>query len=471
MQASLPKMPSRLPIKTKIFYGIGDMATASVVGVIGYLINPFLLNVAGLTPAMVGIILLIKQIWDAINDPFMGTISDRTQHRFGRRKVWIMAATVPLGILFFLSWMVPDISLWGKFAYYLVIAILLDTFYTMHNVPYAALTAEMTDDYKERSRINIYRFAFSLIGSLLATIIFALLTDGAADQQAAYFQAAWIVMIIIFITGFAPIPFSPERNPEIDRNAPRPSLFENFRSAMTVRPFRHVFLLFLCSWSAVTIVQSYIVLYMQYWLRPEGGGNLVLLIVYLQLSAVVFVIFYGWLSTIIGKKAVYFIGGGIWALVFASVFFIQPGQDGIILVLSLLGGGGTAVALLVPFSMLPDVIDYDELHNGERREGVFYGFFAFVNKVARGFALALLSFILGWAGFQEATDGVAAVTQEPAVLLTLRIFVSFLPATIVIISFFIAARYEITEEVHQDILKKLGRTAESGSIAEIDMAG
>ncbi|MEM9776742.1 MAG: MFS transporter, partial [Chloroflexota bacterium] len=191
MQAQ-PTMPTttaeqKLPFKTKFFYGMGDMATASVSGVIGFLINPFLLNVAGLTAPMVGIILLIKQIWDAINDPFMGSLSDRTESRFGRRKVWILGATVPLAVLFFLHWQVPNFSQWGLFAYYLVVSILLDMFYTMHNVPYASLTAEMTDDYSERSRINIYRFVFSITGALIATIIFALLTDGAADPQGAYF--------------------------------------------------------------------------------------------------------------------------------------------------------------------------------------------------------------------------------------------------------------------------------------------
>lgn len=178
------------------------MTTAA--GVIGYLLNPFLLNVAGLTPFLVSLLFIIKFAWDAINDPLMGQLSDRTKSRFGRRKSWMMVATIPLGVFFFLSWIVPDFSMWGKFAYYTVIAVLLDTLDTMHSVPYASLTAEMTDDYNERTTINMFRFGFSLIGSLLATVIFALLTDGVADQQAAYFTAAWIVIIII-LTGFAPV--------------------------------------------------------------------------------------------------------------------------------------------------------------------------------------------------------------------------------------------------------------------------
>ena len=124
-------MQTKLSFLTKTLYGIGDMSTACVVGVIGYLLTLFLLNVAGLTPFIVSYIFILKFIWDAINDPLMGQLSDRTKSRFGRRKSWMMAATIPLGICFLFSWMVPDISQWGKFAYYLVMAVLLDTFYTM----------------------------------------------------------------------------------------------------------------------------------------------------------------------------------------------------------------------------------------------------------------------------------------------------------------------------------------------------
>ncbi|MFT7587554.1 MAG: GPH family glycoside/pentoside/hexuronide:cation symporter, partial [Cellvibrionaceae bacterium] len=110
-------MKAKLSFKTKLFYGIGDMAAASVNGAIGFLFTPFLLNVAGISPFLLGWIFLIKQPWDAINDPLMGQLSDRTESRFGRRKIWLIVATVPLALLFVMSWLVPDVSIWGKFAY------------------------------------------------------------------------------------------------------------------------------------------------------------------------------------------------------------------------------------------------------------------------------------------------------------------------------------------------------------------
>jgi GPH family glycoside/pentoside/hexuronide:cation symporter len=454
-------MKAKLSFKTKLFYGIGDMAAASVNGAIGFLFTPFLLNVAGISPFLLGWIFLIKQPWDAINDPLMGQLSDRTESRFGRRKIWLIVATVPLALLFVMSWLVPDVSIWGKFAYYLVMVVLLDTFYTMHNVPYAALTAEMTDDYQERTQVNMFRFGFSLIGSLISTIVFVLITSGAADQQAAFFKAAWIIMLVIIVTGFSPAFFTPENNPKIDRSVKRDSLIQSFKSVMQVRPFRHVILLLLFSGTAVAVVRGHIILYMQYWIRPTGANSILILVVLLQLSAVIFLVFYGWLSKYLDKKVIYYIGGATWVVVFSLGFFVQQGQELVVNLLAILGGSGVAVALLIPYSMLPDVVDYDELQNGERREGVFYGFFLFIDKVVRGAGLAFLSFTLGWAGYQEAFDGVAAVTQPDAVLLTLRIFVSLIPAGLVLISFIFASRYEITKEVHQDILHQLGKQVES----------
>ena len=461
-------MTQKLRFVTKLFYGIGDMGAAAVVGVGGFFLNPFLLDVAGLTPALVGVIFLVSGIWDSINDPLLGQINDRTRSRFGRRKSWMLFASVPLGVTFFLIWLVPDVGMWGKFAYFLLMVILLDTFYTMHHVPYATLTAEMTDDYNERTELNMYRFGFSLIGALLAIIIFGVLVTESASPTAAYRTAAMIVSVFIIITAFAPIPFSHERTPELEPPDARPSWVENAKSVFSNRPFRLVTLLFLCSWMSVQTAQSNIVLYLRYWLKEEGDFTFAVIL--LQLSAVSFIIFYSWLSKRIGKKRVYYIGGAIWAAVFCAVFFLQPGQDTLFISLLLIGGGGTAIAVLIPFSMLPDVIDYDELQTGTRREGLFYGYFAFFTKLGFGLGLAVTSFILEAVGYIP-SEGDLSVVQPESVLLTIRIFVSFLPATIVMLSMIPAYQYPITEEVHRDILRQLGRVPNQEESATAIAAG
>ena len=293
----------------------------------------------------------------------------------------------------------------------------------------------------------------------------------APDPQQAYFTASIVVFCLILITGFAPTLFTPEKNPKIDRTVKQPSFFENIQMTFRIVPFRQVILLYLFAWVAVGIVQTYFVQYLQLWLQPDGG-NLAIMIVILQLSAVIFVIFYGWLSKFIGKKNVYYVGGTIWALIFAGAFFLpQQAPFAVVVGLAILGGSGAAVALLVPYSMLPDVIDYDEAENGARREGVFYGYMSFVNKIGRSIAIGALSGVLALVGYQEGTGGAGAIQQSDQVLLTIRMFMSFVPATLVFISFFVVARYPITEEYHHKILKQLGRDQEDLEIASIEMGG
>ncbi|MCJ7707509.1 MAG: MFS transporter, partial [Anaerolineales bacterium] len=123
---------------TKLAYGAGDLGPAIVTAINGFFLNAFLLDVAGLRPAAAGAIFLIAKIWDAVNDPIIGVLTDRTKSRWGRRRPWLLFAAVPFGLAFFLHWIVPPLSDAGKFWYYVVVAILLDSAFTAINVPYAA---------------------------------------------------------------------------------------------------------------------------------------------------------------------------------------------------------------------------------------------------------------------------------------------------------------------------------------------
>ncbi len=153
---------SKLSRATKLAYGVGDLGPAIVASVNGFFLNAFLLDVAGLRPGAVGIIFLIVKIWDSVNDPLIGSISDRTNTRWGRRRPWLLFGAIPFGLAFLLHWLVPPLGATGKFWYYLIVAILLDTGFTAVNVPYTALTAELTKDYDERTVLNTYRFSFSI---------------------------------------------------------------------------------------------------------------------------------------------------------------------------------------------------------------------------------------------------------------------------------------------------------------------
>ncbi|MGL4650613.1 MAG: MFS transporter, partial [Caldilineaceae bacterium] len=144
----------KLSFRVKFIYGLGDLGTAISAALRAFFLLFFLTDVARLDPGMAGWIVLITRVWDAVNDPMVGWLSDRTNTRWGRRRPWLLFGAVPFGVLLFMMWIVPPFDPWGLFFYYLVVGLLLDSVYTMINVPYTALTPELTRDYDERTSLN-----------------------------------------------------------------------------------------------------------------------------------------------------------------------------------------------------------------------------------------------------------------------------------------------------------------------------
>jgi GPH family glycoside/pentoside/hexuronide:cation symporter len=157
----------RLPLSSKLAFGAGDLGPAIATNIASFFQHFFLTTVAGISPLAAGTILLVVKLWDSVNDPLMGWLTDKTVSRHGRRRPWLLYGAVPFGLLFFLQWLVPPLGDAGKIAYYLLIALLFDTAFTVVNVPYTALTPELTRDYDERTSLNSYRFAFSIGGSVV----------------------------------------------------------------------------------------------------------------------------------------------------------------------------------------------------------------------------------------------------------------------------------------------------------------
>ncbi|MGD8805997.1 MAG: MFS transporter, partial [Chloroflexota bacterium] len=165
--------PPRLSMRTKFAYGLGDWGTSAATAARNLYWLFFLVSVVGLNAELAGIIILIGRVWDSINDPLVGTLSDGLQSRWGRRRPLILAGAIPFGITFFLLFYVPawdsDLAL---LIYYAVVYLLFDTVYTIVNVPYAAMLPELTEDYDERSSLAGWRIAIAILASLVAVATF-----------------------------------------------------------------------------------------------------------------------------------------------------------------------------------------------------------------------------------------------------------------------------------------------------------
>jgi glycoside/pentoside/hexuronide:cation symporter, GPH family len=452
----------KLSIGAKLAYGVGDLAPAIVSGVNGFLLNAFLLDVVGLHPALVGTIFLITKIWDAVNDPIIGALTDRTKSRWGRRRPWLLFAALPFGLLFIAQWLSPQWSEAGKFWYYLVVAIALDGAFTAVNVPYSAMTPELTHDYDERTSLSSYRLSFSIMGGVLAVFFHTLIVKAMPNAFIGNAVAAscWAILIV----GANWITFFFTREKHYDElvksqaehpNDKGPSFLEGLKIAFRNKAFVNVTVIYLLSWLAIQFVQNNLLLYVRYWIGAEASfGYLVLAV---QFSAFIFLMFWAKLSGKIGKQNIYYVGMSFWVVVEIILFFIQPGQIVFLFIMAILAGAGVSIGYLVPWSMIPDVVELDELETGQRREGIFYGFFVFLQKMGISLGLAMSNYVFALTGYINQVPGAALPVQPPAVLMALRIFVSLAPAAILLLSFVAVHAYPISREKHAEMRAELER--------------
>lgn len=455
----------------RLAYGAGELGPAMAGSTIIFFQLVFLTDVAGMGPGLAGTVLLIARIWDAVNDPLIGWLSDHTKTPWGRRLPWMVASALPFSGFFMMFWLVPEFAgsdaQWSYFAYYLVVAVLFSSFSTALSLPHASLTAELSRDYDERSRLTAYRMGFSLAGSVgglvAALLVFRILKDAPKSMQYAVFGACIaaisLIAVVFCLVGIWRIAISRDvqrlRRQNADDLAARPlPLRQQLGLVLANRPFVLVCGIYLCSWLAMQFTATILPFYTQSWLRLSAT-TFHLLALTVQTTALCLMPFWGWVSIRTGKKSVYFLGMSFWLLAQASLMLLQPGATVVLFVMAFVAGFGISVCYLIPNAMLPDVIEYDELKTGRRREGIYYGTCIFLQKMALALGTFIVGQLLELSGYIPSGPGDAAPQQPDAALLTIRLAIGPLPALALIIGIVLAALYPITRESHRRLVEEL----------------
>ncbi|WOB41899.1 MFS transporter [Thermoleptolyngbya oregonensis NK1-22] len=457
-----------LSFGTKLAYGAGDLGTAITANILAVFLLVFFTSVAGIPAGIAGSILLVGKIWDAVNDPIVGILSDRTQSRWGRRYPWIVAGAIPFGVFFFLQWIVPRFSdnpttnLWALVAYYIAVSVLFNAFYTVVNLPYTALTPELTDDYDERTSLNSFRFIFSIGGSILSLVIVLAIFNAIPDDVAQQYRAIGAICAVISVLPFFWCVFGTyghvtrrqQLRGAVETSTQEMPILQQLKVAFANRPFLFVIGIYLCSWLALQNTVTIIPYFVRDWM---GLSNAVYtqVVMAVQVTALAMLLVWERISRRVGKKAVYILGMVLWVMAEIGLFFLQPGQVGWMYFLGILAGMGVSTAYLIPWSMVPDVIDLDELHTGQRREGVFYSFMVFLQKMGLAIALFLVGLALDAAGFIESTAGEPTPIQPASALTAIRVMIGPLPAIVLLLGIGLAYFYPISREVHANILLQL----------------
>ncbi|MDW8352028.1 MAG: MFS transporter [Anaerolineae bacterium] len=456
MKAPTRSNGDKVPLLTKLAFGSGDVGPAVATAIMSFFLLYFFTDVARLDPAAAGVILLITKIWDAVNDPLIGLLSDRMNTRWGRRRPWFLFGAVPFGLAFFLLFQTPQLGDVGKFAYYLVVSLLLDTMFTVVNVPYTALTPELSRDYDERTSLNSYRFAFSIAAGLIAAVTHPVIVDAVAansDLQTGYAVSALIWAIVCVVPFFFAFWGTYENHtPEEAESLP---FVESLKRTLRNRAFRYAAAIYLLSWLVVQTVSTLIVYYLTYWLRRPEITPLVLLAV--QGSALIWLFIWNAISRRVGKKGVYFMGMSSWVVTSLVLFAVQPDwPTWSVIGLAALAGIGVAVAYLIPWAVLPDVIELDELETGRRREGAFYGLFVLLQKLGLALGLFAVGQILSVTGYITPPPGATApITQPDSALLAIRLMMGPIAAMVLIAGMLLVARFPITKASHEQTLRAL----------------
>ncbi|BAY95445.1 MULTISPECIES: MFS transporter [unclassified Tolypothrix] len=457
----------KLPFKTKLAYGAGDLGPAITANIAIFFLLVFFTNVAGIPAGLAGSILMVGKIWDAVNDPFVGFLTDKTKsRRWGRRLPWLLYGAIPFGVFFFLQWIVPPFSVWGKFWYYVVIGLISQVFYTVVNLPYTAMTPELTQDYDERTSLNSFRFTFSIGGSILSLILSIIVSSVISDRGQQYIVLAAVCTVIsvlalywcVYGTRDRVLAFEAKRiQLEEPQSLPFP---EQIKIAFTNKPFLFVIGIYLCSWLGVQITASIIPFFVVNCMGLKDA-DVPKVMVAVQGTALVMLFFWSNLSKKVGKKVVYFLGMILWIIAAAGLYYLQPGQLTLMYIMAIMAGFGVSTAYLVPWSMIPDVIELDELQTGQRREGVFYGFMVLLQKFGLAFGLFLVGNALQAYGFKEAVAGQTTLpTQPESALLAIRLAVGPLPTVCLIAGLVLTYFYPITREMHAEIMMKLQQRRE-----------
>jgi len=467
-----PENGEPVSLFTKLVYGSGDwgMASFGTIRQIFYAI--FLTDVVKLDPRLASFAVLAGVIWDAINDPLVGILSDRVQTRWGRRRPFLFIFAIPFGLSFLLLWWAPPWE--SEIAVMITVTLaymISDTMQTLITVPFFALTPEITQDYDERTSLTGYRMFFNLLASLATAVAAPMIVDMAVKagmtQQQGYMIVAAIFGSLAAIPFLLIAIFVRERYSNQGARKEHTHIRVILSTAWSNIPFRFATAIYMLNWITFDLVALILPFFLVYWV---AGGDLLAsvdslgglplesaLFGVLLVTAVLAIPLWMWLARRLSKRKAYMIGMSFWVVVQMLIFMVQPGQVSLILFLAVLAGLSVSTAHVLPDAIFPDVIEWDELRTRRRNEGIYYGVKNFVRKLTGAFAIFFALQVLGRFGYQAPPDGVYQFSQSPVTLMAIRILMGPVGAVLLISAIVVTYFYPLTRERHNRIRRLLAR--------------
>ena len=455
----------------RIGYGFGDMSSSMFWKIFSYYLPFFYSNVFGLTLIDAGVLVLVTRIWDAVSDPMMGIIADRTQTRWGKYRpylLWIAPLFSIAGILLFTT---PDWGYGAKLVYAYVTYILMMTVYTAINVPYGAMLGVMTADPQEKTVFSSFRMFFAYGGSFIALAAWEPLVNffnvGGGPITNAWQHAMMIIAAACFVLFILTFLLTRERLKTVSTV----SVGKDFRSLLSNRPWWLLIGAALCFNLFCTVRGATVAYYFADVIGfdarlslPSGTGFLFYAGLFLSIGEVANMI--GVACTVplarrFGKKSL-FMGVNAALVVLSIAFFfipVSPMGFWLMLLFQVLISILTGVMSPLVWSMYADVSDYAELRYKTASTGLIFSSSSMAQKFGGAIGGAAVLWLLSACGYTPRTDEQLAtqtiIAQPDSALLCLRYLMSFIPAAVALFALLVCHFYPLTTKRVEDINKQL----------------
>ena len=416
-----------LPLLTMVGYGAGNFAFALLGLVVAVNLQYFYTDHVGLRAGLVSWSLLFARLFDAITDPLMGTLSDRTRTRFGRRRPYILGAAVPLGFAFYFLFTPPEVpdpaSAQGRLlAYMLALYVLTYFLWTVGAVPYFSLGAELTDDYHERTRLIAVREIFALTGLLAATVLPAWLIHAHGGRTGYSFMGAILgagAALFLILTGAVT-----RERPEFQGRPPL-GPYAGWVATLRNPHFRRLLVAFGLSAIAAAIpavlviyISVYIIGTPDWWAENIPGWMPTwsyYLLVYFS-SGIASLPLWNRLSVRLGKRATWGVAIALATVSSLGCAWLDEGRVAWFSAILVLGGMSFGNYLSLPPSIVADLIDYDEARTGRRREANYFAIWAFVTKCGNAITAFAALQILEQVGYRPGVPQTETVKETMVAL-------------------------------------------------------
>lgn len=457
-------MERKVKLRNYLAYGVGDFLGGGSLVIIGTFLLFFLTEVVGMAPLYAGLVFALGKVWDAISDPLMGYISDRTRSRFGRRRFFFLIGMIPSGVFFALLWVPVNIETQlGLFFYYLMLYIFFNTSYTILMVPYTALNAEMSLDYKTRSRLSGFKQFLSGFSSGVCSIGAQPIISYFADE-ATGFMVMGMIFALFFSLPYIAVFFGTWEARTDYGKVEKQSLAQIFKSFFSVfynRSFRLHVIMYVSGFAGLDTVMALFMYFLTFYI---GNPDLLpVLMASLFVSQGIAMPIHIKIGNIWGKGKAYMLGAVLWMIGMVIAYSYTPETPVYIMAAgAVVIGFGMAGVTVMPWAILPSVTDVDILITGEKRAGTYSGMMTLLRKIVNGLVAFFVGIALTWIGFESGQ------TQTPETQQSLRALFALLPITFVFIGLLASFKFRITPKTHQIMMDEIGRLESGGSKADVE---